>query len=86
MGYSYYKYQLLKFFLDNFNQGGKYTVQIASRQTELIREKITDQKYLSITYIQTDYLNLDSSSGSSKNNEIENLVQKKCPFCGGANH
>ena len=46
----------------------------------------TDQKYLSMTSLQTDYLNPDSSSGFSRNNERENLVQTKETFCGGANH
>ena len=39
-------------FLDNFHQGGKYISQKASHQEELRREeKITDQKYLYITYL-----------------------------------
>ena len=50
-----------------------------------IEEKITDQKYLSISSLQTDYLNLDSISGFGINSEISNTVQKKCPFCGGVN-
>ena len=54
-------------FKDNFHQGGKYSSQIASHQAELRREgNVTNQKYLSITSLQTDYLNLDSSSGSGK--------------------
>ena len=74
-------------FFDNFNQGGKYFTQIASQQAKLIREeKFTDQKSLSISSLQTDYLNLDSDSGSGKNGERENLDQKICTFCGGANH
>ena len=74
-------------FLDNFHQGGKYSAQIASHQAELRREeKFTDQKYLSISSLQTDYLNLDSSSGCSKNIKRADLVQTKCTFCGGANH
>ena len=47
---------------------------------------ITDQKSLSISSLQTDYLNIDSSSGSGINNERAYLVQKKYTFCGGANH
>ena len=43
-------------------------------------EKITDQKYLSITYLHTDYLNIDSSSCSARNNERENPVQEKFTF------
>ena len=66
---SYSEDQLMHIFLDNFHQGGKYSAQIASRRADLRREgNITDQKYLLITYLQTDYLNLDSSSGSGRNN------------------
>ena len=57
-------------FLDNFHQGGKYSVQIARHQARLRRDKtFTDQKYLSILSLQTDYLNLESSSGFGINNE-----------------
>ena len=43
---------------------------MAIHQADLIREgNFTDQKYLSITYLQTEYLNLDRSSGSGINNE-----------------
>ena len=31
-------------------------------------------------------MNIDSSSGSGRNNERENLVQTKCTFCGGTKH
>ena len=58
-------------------KGGKYSAQIAIHQAELKREEtFTDQKYLSIISLQTDYLNIDSSSGSGKTSEMENLVQK----------
>ena len=68
-------------FLDNFHQGGKYIAQIESHHEELRREeKIIDQKYLSITSLQIDYLNLDSSSGYGINNERENIVHTKCTF------
>ena len=74
-------------FLDNFHQGGKYSAQIASHQTELRREEnFTDQKSLNISFLKTDYLNLDSRSGLGINIEIENTVQTKCTFCGGVNH
>ena len=57
-------------FLDNFHQCQKYSDQIASHQAELKREEIfADQKYLSISFLQTDYLNLDSSSGFGRNIE-----------------
>ena len=74
-------------FLDKFHQFGKYSAQVASHQAELRREEIfTDQKPLSLSYLQTDCINIDSSSGCGKNIERENLVQKKFTFCGGANY
>ena len=73
-------------FLDKFHQGGKYSDQIASHQAGLRREEnFTDQKYLSISYLQTDYLNLDWSQVLVEI-ERKNLVQTKCTFCGGDNH
>ena len=73
-------------FLDNFHQDRKYSAQIASHQAELSREeKFTNKKSLNISYLQTDYLNLDSSSGFGRNIERANTVQKKCTFCGGVN-
>ena len=87
VGNTYFDNQLMHLFLDNSHQGGKYTAKIASHQAELRKEEqFTDRKYLSITYIQIDYLNLDRSSGSDINNERANPVQTKCTFCGGANH
>ena len=45
VGKSYYEDQFMHVFLDNFHQGGKYIVHIASHQAELRREeKFTDQK------------------------------------------
>ena len=44
VGNSYSEDQLMHTFLDNFEQGGKYSAQIASHQAELRREeKFTDQ-------------------------------------------
>ena len=74
-------------FLDNFQQGGKYSAQIASHQTELRREeKCIDQKSLNISSLQTDYLYLDSRSVFGRNSERAHSVQTKCTFCGGNNH
>ena len=74
-------------FLDNFHQDGKYSSQIDSHQAELRRaENSTDQISLSISYLQTDYLNIDSSSRCGTNSERANTVQTKCNFCGGSNH
>ena len=70
VGFSYSEDQMMHTFLDNFNQGGKYSAQIASYQSDLRREeKVTDQKYLSISSLQTDYLNLYSISGFGRNIE-----------------
>ena len=60
-GKSYSEDQLMHILLNSFHQGVKYTAQIAITQAELRREeKFTDQKYLSISSIQTDYLNIDN--------------------------
>ena len=77
----------MQIFLDNFCQGVKCTAQIAIHQAKLrIEGKFTDQKSLSITSLQTGYLNLDSSSGSRRNNERANLVHTKFNFLEGTNH
>ena len=68
-------------FLDNFKQGGKYSAQIAIHQEELKREEIfTDQKSLNISSLQTDYLNIDSSSGFGRDIERAHCVQTECTF------
>ena len=62
-------------FLDNFHQGGNFSAQIASHQAELRREEtFNDQKSLNISSLQTDYLNLDSSSGCGRNSERSHAV------------
>ena len=67
--------------LDTFHQGGKYCTQISSHQPDLIREgTFTDKKYFSISSLQTDYFNIDSSSGCGGNNERKNHVQKNAHF------
>ena len=87
VGNSYSEDQLRHTFLDNFHQGGRYSSQIASHKSELRREeKITDQKYWSISSLQTDYINLDSRSGFGRNGETSNTVHKKCNCFGGVNH
>ena len=69
VGNSYSEDQLMHIFLDNCHQGVKYTSQIARHQADSrIEEELMDQKYLSITSIQTDYLNLEISSCSGRNN------------------
>ena len=62
VGNSYSEDQIMHTFLDNFQQSGKYSAQLASHQAELRREeKYPDQKCLNISSLQTEYLNLDSS-------------------------
>ena len=74
-------------FLDNFDQGGNYSTQIASHQAKLRREEtFMDQKSLNISSLQTDYLNLDKISGFGRNSEQSDTVQTKCTFFGGVNH
>ena len=81
-GNSYSKDQLMHILLDNLHKGEKYIAKIANHQAELRREeKFTDQKSLSITSLQTDYLNLDISSGSSNNNGRA-IYLKKMHFLG----
>ena len=76
VGNSYSEDQLMHTFLDNFEQGKKYLAQIAIHQVELRREKkFTDQKSLNISSLQTDYLNLDSSSGFGRYSERTHDVQ-----------
>ena len=41
---------------------------------------------MNISSLQTDYLNLDSSSSSIRKSERAHYVQTKCTFCGGNNH
>ena len=87
LGNSYSEDQLMHTFLDNFHQGGKYSAQIASHQAELRRdETFKDKKALNISYLQTDYLNLDSTSAFGRNSDREHDVQTKCTVCGGTNH
>ena len=52
VGSKYFEDQLMNIFLDNFNQGGKYSRQIASQQAELRREKqiMTKNIYLLSIY------------------------------------
>ena len=75
-------------FLDNFQQSGKHSAQLASHQAELRREEnYPDQKFLNISSLRTENLNLDSSqSGSSKHNEKANSAKAKCTYCGLSNH
>ena len=41
---------------------------------------------MNISSLQTDYLNLDSSSGFDRYSERAHAVQTECTFCGGVNH
>ena len=88
VGNSYSEDQIMHTFLDNFQQSGKYSAQLASHQAELRREeKYPDQKCLNISSLQTEYLNLDSSQSSQgKYNEKANSAKSKCTYCGLTNY
>ena len=74
---SYSEDQLMHTYLDNFYQRRKYSAQLAIHQEELRREEIfIDLKTLNISPLQTEYLNLDKSSGFGRNSERTNTVQK----------
>ena len=49
-------------------------------------ENFTDQKSLNISSLQTDYLNIDGSSGFGTDNKRAHAVQTECTFCGGVSH
>ena len=49
-------------------------------------EKFTDKKSLKISSLQTDYLNIDSSSGFGRDSERAHAVQTECKFCRVVNH
>ena len=87
MGNSYSEDQLMHTFLNNLQQGGKYSAQIASHHAELRRdEKLTDQKSLEISSLQTDYIDSDISSGFGRDSERAHANQTECTFCRGVNH
>ena len=78
---------MIHIFPENFHQGGTFFAQIDSHQAELRREEnFTDQKSLNISSLQTDYLNLDISSGLGRSIQSAYTVQTKFTFCGGTNH
>ena len=63
-------------FMDNFQQGGKYSSQIAIQQAELRREeKFTDQKSLNISSLQTNYLNIDNISGFDRDSDAKKTIR-----------
>ena len=68
-------------FIDSFHQGGKYYAQIASHQLELRKErKFTDQKSLSISSLQTGYLNLENRSVCGIKIERANILYTNVLF------
>ena len=69
-------------FSDNFQQGGKYSVQIASHQGELRRkENFIDQKSFSTSYLQIEYFNLENYV---INDEKGKFSQSSFSHCGGS--
>ena len=68
-------------FLDNFHQGGKCSAQIASHKAKLRRkEKFTDQKYLPISSLQTDYLYLYRTHVLEEIFKKQTMFIKNAPF------
>ena len=67
--------------LYNFHQGRRYSPQIASHQSELSREDFFDQKSLSLSALQIDYLSLDNSVRVI---ERANSDHSKLSHCGGS--
>ena len=41
---------------------------------------------MNISSLQTDYLNIDISSGFGRDSEKAHAVQTECTYCGGFNH
>ena len=81
VGNNYSEDQLMHMFLDNSHHGVEYSAQMASHQVELRREiKFTDQPFLSISSLQTYYINIYSSSGCGKNSKKEILSGKSALF------
>ena len=79
---SYTEDQLIHSFLDILYQCEKYSDKIPSRQAPLRREeKSIDQKPLSISDLQTHYLN---SENSVRNIERSNFDQLMCSHCEGS--
>ena len=69
-------------FLDNLYKGKRYSAQIESRQAEMRKEEtFFDQKSLSISDLQIDYLNLETPV---RNNKRANFSQSRCSHCGGS--
>ena len=63
-------------FMDNLEEGGKYSAQIASHQAELRREeKFTDQKSLDISSLQINYINLHGCLGFGGDSERAHAIQ-----------
>ena len=75
------KTNLCTHFQITFIKVEKYSAQIASHQAELRREeKFTDQKSLDVYSLQTDYLNLDTSTGSIRHSEIAYFLRQSAHF------
>ena len=79
---SYNEDNLIHTFLEKFQQSVNFSDQIAIRQAYLRRkEKSIDQKSLSISDLQIDYLNLEDSG---INNWGANFAQPRCSNCKGS--
>ena len=72
--------KLIQTCVDNFQQGGNYSAHIEKHQAELKRkEDIIDQKSLSTSDLQINYLNLVNLV---RNNEREHFARSRFSHCG----
>ena len=78
---NYSEDQLMHPFLDKFHQGRRYSSLIAIHLAY-----IGNKKSVSISSLQTYYLNMDSSSVIGRNIKGAKTVHRKCNFCEGDNH
>ena len=88
VGNSYSEDQIMHTFLNNFQQSGKYSVQLGSHQAELRREELyPDQKCLNISSIKAESLIMETVSQVLVNTmKKENSAKTKCTYCGLSNH
>ena len=82
-----FQWKTVILFIGNFSQ--RWDIYCTNRKPPVRvnkRRKVYRPKQLSITSLQTYYLNIESSSRSDRNNKRENIVQTKLNFCGGTNN
>ena len=79
VGKTYSKDHFMHIFLNNFQQNIYYTDSNPPGRVEN-RKIFTDLNSLSISSLQSDYLNIDNTEYSGRNNDRENIVQANALF------